>query len=34
MIRFTGLELSRGGRTLLTGVDAIIERGERIGLLG
>ena len=34
MIRFAGLELSRGGRTLLSGVDGIIERGERIGLLG
>ena len=34
MIRFAGLELSRGGRTLLTAVDGIIERGERIGLLG
>jgi len=34
MIRLTDLEIARGGRSLLQEVHVIIERGERIGLLG
>ena len=34
MIRFKGLALSRGGRTLIEGADAAIADGERIALIG
>ena len=33
MIRFKGLALSRGGRTLIEGADAAIADGERVAPL-